>query len=323
MERITIQQIRENQIFQALDPHGKEFLRARRLPSSMNPFGINVTALIAFGELSHIKVVSAVQMMLEDFKAGRYDGKHTIVVPSSGNTAHAVARLAPAFGFRSVKVVMSADVPAGKKEVFSALSFPEVIIASGGSNAVDRAREEARKPGHHLLDQYSHNGNSRAHLFYTGPEVMRALDGRSVGVIAVPMGSGGTVHGVGQYLKQKNREVVVLGVRPVLGEQVPGTRDEKKMEEVVTLKWKDVVDPHHIIEVSRKESFLCTRQLWGAIEPRVGPSSGLAFAGLMRFLRSLDLIDRKRLDRAAFICPDSAALYSAVMIAELDTHQGL
>lgn len=319
----TIEQVYEDPIFQALNPEGKEFLRARMLPSSLNPFkcSIQMTALLAFGELPHIKAVAVVQMMLEDFKKGIYEDKHTVVVDSSGNTAYVVTRLARAFGFEHVKVVLPSDVPASKKALFSALSTPEVILVPKGMSAADRAEEEAWKPGHCRINQYAHMGNVRAHSRYTGPEIMRALGGRAIGAIAIPMGSGGTACGVGRYLKEKNRETIIVGIRPALGEQVPGARDKKKMEEVVTLPWEKVVD--EVIEVSRKESFTRMRQLGSWIEPQPGPTSGLAYAGLVQFIRFKDFIERKQIDTVAFVCPDSAMLYSDVTIAELDTGQGL
>lgn len=291
MNRTTPRQVLEHPVFQALNPKGKQFLRARVIPPSLNPFGISITALLAFGELPHIKTVAVAHMMFEDFRRmfDREEPKHTIVLSSNGNTAHAVERLAPIFGFRSVKI------------------------------AVDGAEEEAHAPGHYYLNPYGHLGNVRAHLNYTGPEVARALGGRDVGVVAIAMGSGGTVAGVGKYLKQKNRETVVLGVRPLPGERVPGTHDEKEMKRLVTLPWETVVD--HVIEVGREEAFAACRSLWGAVEPRPGPSSGLAFAGLVRFLKSLDLVDRKRLGSAAVICPDGTRSYPDDIRAELSKSQ--
>src|SRR5487761_2181992 len=102
----TLEQVLADPISQALNPAGKQFMEVRELPLGMNPFakyGIKVVALIPFTTFPHIKTVAALQMMLEDFKSGLYKDKHTIVIDSSGNTAHAVARLARAFGFKKVK----------------------------------------------------------------------------------------------------------------------------------------------------------------------------------------------------------------------------
>ncbi len=300
-------------------------MSVRRLPPRLNPYAaddIEVAALISFGMFPHIKTVATVQMMLEDFKDGRYNGIHTIVIDSSGNTAHAVARLARAFGFSEVKVVLSVDVPESKKGILAALSSVELIEVPAGKSVAGRAREEAEKSGHYHLNQYSHLGNMRAHELFTGPEVLRVLGDRAA-VVAVAMGSGGTVAGVGSFLKKEKPGTVVLGVRPVLGEQVPGARDSKKMADVVTLPWQTVVD--RVVESSRKESFIGMRKLWSAVEPQPGPTSGLAFAGLMKYLAELSREERKLLSgkSVGFICPDDGRFYSERTTGELDTGQGL
>ncbi len=318
----TLENIHADPIFKALNPEGKHFIEARWLPPKLNPYamsGIGIAALISFGVFPHIKTVATVRMMLEDFRDGLYDGKHTIVVPSSGNTAHAVARLARAFGFANVKVVMSSDAPGSKTGILRALASADVIQVS---NVTATAQEEARKPGHYLLDQYKHMGNVNAHQLYTGPEVLNAL-GNNIAAVAIAMGSGGTAAGVGRFLKERIPKIVIIGARPLLGEQVPGARDRKKMEEVVTLPWKEVIDKR--IEVSRKESFIGTRKLWSAIDPQPGPTSGLAYRAAISYLKSLDKkeLEQLRGKCVGFICPDDGRFYSDQILSELDTDQGL
>lgn len=327
---LTFARIVDNPVFKELSPEGKEFLDVRWLPRQLNPFEsyeIKVGAIV-LKRFPHIKTVATVQMMLEDYKDGCYEGMHTIVVPSSGNTAHAVARLARAFGFSEVKVVLAADVPSSKKEVLSALSSADVIEVSGGKSVEDRARTIAEMPGHVLLDQYTHMGNLRAHQMYTGPEIARVL-GCNAAVVAIAMGSGGTAAGVGFYFKSNHLgngsgiRRVVVGVRPNSGERVPGARDRARMEEVVKLPWKEVVDT--VVEIPRKTAFFRTRELWGAVEPQPGPSSGLAYGGLMKYLGGLgeDGLEALRGKTVGFLCPDHATLYSGLMNSELDTDEGL
>jgi cysteine synthase len=156
---------------------------------------------------------------------------------------------------------------------------------------------------------------------YTGPEIARVL-GKDIAAIAIAMGSGGTAAGVGKFFHEESPGTVVLGVRPSLGERVPGARDKARMEEVVTLPWKDSVD--FVVELSRKKAFIHTRELWSAVEPQPGPSSGLAYGGLMQYLGSMgsEELERFRGKSAGFLCPDGGMLYSDLMSAELDTGQG-
>ena len=324
----TRNEIYANPVFLALNPQGRgkefmEFLDVRWLPLELNPYlghGIKMGAVV-LKRFPHIKTVATVQMMLEDFGNGLYDGKHTIVVPSSGNTAHAVARLARAFGFSQVKVVLSADVPSSKKEVLAALSV-DLIVVGGGKSVEERAKEIAKQDGHVLLDQYTHMGNTRAHYHFTGPEMRRVL-GNGIAIVAIAMGSGGTAAGVGQFFHEDHPKTVVLGVRPCLGERVPGARDKERMR-IVSLPWEKYVDA--VVEVgTRQESFLKMRELWRAVEPQPGPSSGLAYGGLLHYLEGLGQKGLKKLQgkSVAFLCPDSGTLYSGLVSATLDTGQGL
>ncbi|MDP1689669.1 MAG: pyridoxal-phosphate dependent enzyme [bacterium] len=323
----TLNDVYENLVFKALNPYGKQFMVPRQLPKELNPYlepyGIRITALITFTIFPHIKTVPVVRMMLDDFDKGLYEGKHTIVVPSSGNTAHAVTRIARAFGFRKTKVVMSTDVSDVKAGILKALASADVIQVN---DVAGTAVEEAQKPGHYLLDQYSHMGNIRAHETFTGPEVLRVLGSR-VAVVAAAMGSGGTAAGIGCFFRKRyeegNPETVIIGVRPTLGEQVPGARDSKKMADVVTLPWKDSVDV--VFEVGRKEAFIRMKRLWSAVEPQPGPTSGLAWGGLEKYLVACNQegLESLRGKTVGFICPDDGRFYSERTTGELDPDQGL
>lgn len=325
MKRVlTINDIHQDPLFQALDPdYKRQFMEAHLLPPKLNVHasdGIKISALIPYKAFPSIKVPAVVQMMIDDFETGLYKDKHTLVVDSSGNTAWAAVRLAKAFGFKRVKVLMAADVPPSKKAIFAALSWPDLLYVGGGRSVSKAAEEEGNKPGHYHLNQYTHLGNMRAHAMYTGPEILRVLGG-DVAVIAIALGSGGTAGGVGHFLKEKNPKTVVVGVRPKVGEQVPGARDSKRMKEVVTLPWEKWVDT--IVEVSRKEAFIGMRQLGSAVEPLPGPTSGLAWRGLEKYLQSRKDMEKLKGACVAFICPDSALLYSEPTIAELDSDQGI
>lgn len=325
----TLKQVYGNPVFQAMNPRGKHFLEARWLPPEMNTFsryGIRVAALIPFSTYAHIKAPMAVQIMMEDLVRGLYKGKHTIVVDSSGNTAHSVARLAPAFGFETIKVVLAMDVPESKKGMIVALPHVELIEVDS-KKVGQRAMEEGEKAGHYYLNQYSHMGNVNTHEIFTGPEIVYAL-GEYPAVVACAMGTGGTAAGVGRFFRRANEKTIVLGVRLLPDEQVPGARTEKKMAERVTLPWRESV--HDVVEMGRKDSFIRMRRLWSVVEPQPGPSSGLAWGGLEKLLSSwidkdgapLPVLEKMKEQCVAFICPDGAAPYSERTSGELDTDQG-
>lgn len=324
MKKPSLVQVLANPIVEALDPRQNDFIAMRRLSPRLNPYrlthNIEICAAIAFMNIPHIKTVAAFGMMMADFQDGLYNDIHTLVVPSSGNTAHGVALLAPAFGISRVKVVMSSDAPEAKKSVITMIPWARLICPEGAESVEDVAREEASQSGSYLLDQYKHSGNVNIHEECTGPKLFRAC-GNNVDLVAVGMGSGGTLTGVSQYLKSVRRDIIVLGVRPKKGERVPGVRDADQMKAVVTLPYKSAVDD--IAEVGRAESFLMTRKLLGEVQPQPGPSSGLAYVGLLQYLaKSPDVVELLRGKRAVFICPDDGRFYPAPTAAELDPDQG-
>jgi len=325
--RLTEEQILAHPMVQALDPQRRNFVGVRWLSPRLNPFagrGIRLGAAITFMDgLPHIKAVAAFGMLMHEFREGLLDDIDTLVVPSSGNTADAVARLAPAFGINRVKLVMSSDVPASKRNLIAALATSRVISPEAGKSAEEAAVEEAELPGHHLLDQYSHPGNIAIHEACTGPRLLEAAGGR-LDVVAIGMGSSGTVTGVSRFLKSVSPGTQVVGVRPALGERVPGMRDKAQLESTVTIPWQDAVDS--LEEVNEKPAFTMTRELWSEMEPRPGPSSGAAVRGLIQHLRKEEA--EGRLDDCAgahmvAICPDDGRFYSDQIIRELDPDQGM
>ncbi len=325
MKKPSLAEVLAHPIVKALDPRQHDFIALRPLSSRLNPYrlthNIEICAAVAFMGLPHIKVVAAFGMMMEDFEDGVYDDIDTLVVPSSGNTLHGVALLAPAFGIPFVTGVMSSDAPEAKKSVVSMIPWARLTHPRGTETVEDVAREEASKPRSHLLDQYKHPGNVNIHEKCTGPQLLRVA-GSSLGLVAGGMGSGGTVTGISRALKSVRKDIIMLGVRPKHGERIPGVRDFDQMESVVTLPYKSAVDD--IVEVGRKESFIKTREFLSEVQPQVGPSSGLACVGLLHYLaKSPDVVELLRGKWAVFVCPDDGRFYPAPTAAELDPDQGL
>lgn len=324
MKKPSLVEVLANPIVRALNPRRNDFISVRWLSSRLNPYwlthDIEIGAAIAFMGLPHIKIVAAFGMMMKDFKDGIYDDIDTLVVPSSGNTLHGVALLAPAFGIPFVTGVMSSDAPEAKKSVVSMIPWARLTHPRGTETVESVAREEAGKPRTHLLDQYKHPGNMDIHEECTGPQLLRAT-GDNLGLVAGSMGSSGTITGISRALKGVREDIIMLGVRPKKGERVPGVRDLDQMEAVVTLPYKLAIDD--IVEVKRRESFIKTRELLSEVQPQVGPSSGLAYVGLLNYLaKSPDVVELLRGKRAVFICPDDGRFYPAPTAAELDPDQG-
>ncbi len=154
--------------------------------------------------------------MIEAAEAeGRIEpGRSTIVEATSGNTGIALAFVCAAKGYKLVLTL-----PQGmsrEREVLLRLYGAEVQITEslgGMQEAVQAAREMAKDPDVFLPDQFSNPANPEAHRRATGPEIERALGGR-VDVLVAGVGTGGTITGVGEYLKRANPQLRVVAVEP-------------------------------------------------------------------------------------------------------------
>src|SRR6201997_3987835 len=148
-------------------------------------------------------------------REGRIEpGRSTIVEATSGNTGIALAFVCAAKGYDLVLTL-----PHGmsrEREALLRLYGPRVELTEslGGMNeAVDAARAMAERDDVFLPDQFSNPANPEAHRSRTGPEISRALDGR-VDVLVAGVGTGGTITGVGEYLRERNPDLYVVGVEP-------------------------------------------------------------------------------------------------------------
>lgn len=139
----------------------------------------------------------------------------TIVEPTSGNTGIGLAALAASEGFRLI-LTMPETMSVERRKILKAYGAEIVLTdgARGMEGAIEKARELAEQiPGSFLPAQFENPANARAHFETTGPELWRDTEG-ALDIFVASVGSGGTITGTGQYLKQKNPEIQVIAVEP-------------------------------------------------------------------------------------------------------------
>lgn len=256
----------------------------------------------------------ALSMLRAAEAEGRLAPGGLVIEPTSGNTGIGLAALAAALGYRAVIVMPDSMSPERVKLI--AACGAEVVLtpgAEGMSGAVAKAEEiSARSPGSIVAGQFSNPANPRAHYETTGPEIWRDTDGR-VAAFVCGVGTGGTITGVGRYLKEQDPAVRVIAMEPasspLLSEGragahaiqgiganfVPEALDTSVYDEVVTVTDEDALAAMR--ELARTEGLMC------------GVSSGAAaFA-------ARELAKRPEFAGKSVVCllPDTGERYLSVM----------
>lgn len=218
----------------------------------------------------------------------------TLVEATAGNTGMGLALVAAARGYRLV-CVMPEKMSADKRTALAALGA-EVVIAPNAppdspDNFQNMARRLAGERGWFLTDQFCNPANVRAHEETTGPEILEQCGGR-IGAFVAGAGTGGTITGVGRFLKARVPAVRIVLADPVgsglarwVFEGVVGADAPYAVEGIGTSKPPDILDRSVIDEaesVGDEESFATARRLWREEGLFVGGSAGTAVAAACR-----------------------------------------
>ena len=171
-----------------------------------------------------VKDRPALSMIVEAQQRGTIKPGDTLIESTSGNTGIALAMVAAVLGYRMV-LVMPENQTAERIKTMRAYGAELVLTPrAGGMEAARdiaaRMRDEGKGT---ILDQFANPDNPLAHYRGTGPEIWRDTDGRVTHFVSA-MGTTGTIMGVSRFLKERNREIQVIGAQPVEGESIPGIR---------------------------------------------------------------------------------------------------
>ena len=224
----------------------------------------------------------AARAMLDDAEArGLLRPGSVVIEPTSGNTGIGLASVAAARGYRVI-IVMPETMSMERRLLMKAYGAELVLTegAEGMKGAIARAEELAADiPGSFIPGQFVNPANPAAHRASTGPEIWEDTGGK-VDIFVAGVGTGGTITGVGQYLKEKNPAVKIVAVEPqdspVLGGGCPGPHGIQGIGAGFVPVVLDTGVYDEIIPVSGADAFAAGRQVGRMEGVLVGISSGAA-----------------------------------------------
>ena len=227
------------------------YVRQRQLPATI------LAKLERFNPAGSAKDRIALEMLDQAEATGALQPGGTVIEPTSGNTGIGLAAMAVARGYRVI-LTMPASMSAERRAMLKAYGAELVLVETGGmAGAVTKAEELAVSiPGSFIPSQFDNPANPAAHYKTTGPEIWRDAEGH-VDIFVAGFGTGGTISGVGRYLKEQNPSIRIVAVEPAsspllsqghagphglqgIGANfVPGNYDSSVVDEIVTVTDED------------------------------------------------------------------------------------
>lgn len=227
------------------------YIRQRQLPATI------LAKLERFNPAGSAKDRIALEMLDQAEATGALQPGGTVIEPTSGNTGIGLAAMAVARGYRVI-LTMPASMSAERRAMLKAYGAELVLVETGGmAGAVTKAEELAASiPGSFIPSQFDNPANPAAHYKTTGPEIWRDAEGH-VDIFVAGVGTGGTISGVGRYLKEQNPSIRIVAVEPAsspllsqghagphglqgIGANfVPSNYDSSVVDEIVTVTDED------------------------------------------------------------------------------------
>lgn len=231
-----------------------------------------------------VKDRPAKSMIQKAMERGTLKPGMKLIEPTSGNTGIALAMIASVSGLE-MHLVMPESATAERVKTMRAYGAIVHLTPAeqGMEGTIDYARAKVAQGGFHMLDQFSNPDNPQSHYETTGPEIWNDTEGKVTHFVS-SMGTTGTIMGVSRFLKEKSKDIRIVGAQPTDGSCIPGIRRWPK-EYLPAIYEKDRVD--QIMDVSQAQAEHFTRELAQKEGVMAGISSGGSIYCALELAKSL------------------------------------
>ena len=232
-----------------------------------------------------VKDRPALNMIQEALKRGDIKKGDTLVEATSGNTGIALAFIAQLFGLNMVLIMPENST---EERIKTMRAYGAELILTPAEVGIEGSRDLAiqlhEEKGYFILNQFANDDNWKAHYKTTGPEIWKDTNGEVTHFVSA-MGTTGTIMGVSTFLKEKNKDIQIIGAQPKDDAKIPGIR---KWPEAYLPKFFDRSKVDQVIEIDEDEAKEMSNRLAKEEGIFAGMSSGGAVASALKIAETID-----------------------------------